>query len=213
MIHEESVLLLHSLQTTHSLISTRKIGKRDLRDIHTLLHLYNIQFLWICSHSLPMGKVIVWPTDFFTILSEKWNLSIFSLKSCFQYAYMLGCPFSSTSYWTCINIFFKNPFVQFTIFWRWVHQMNGNLNTSYVDFLVMLCWPPMDKGSFPRLVLLPSQELRFRNISWINLAQTCPACQCKVFWAAWMNKYSSYIQSSGRGTYFQKREHFQINQQ
>lgn len=62
--------------------------------------------------------------------------------------------------------FFKNPFVQFTIFWRWIHQMNGNLNTSYVDFLVMLCWPPMDKGSFPRLVLLPSQELRFRNISW-----------------------------------------------
>ena len=114
-----------------------------------------------------MGKVIVWPTDFFTILSEKWNLSIFSLKSCFQYAYMLGCPFSSTSYWTCINIFFlKNPFVQFTIFWRWIHQMNGNLNTSYVDFLVMLCWPPMDKGSFPRSVLLPSQELRFRSISW-----------------------------------------------
>ena len=62
--------------------------------------------------------------------------------------------------------FFKNPFVQFTLFWRWIHQMNGNLNTSYVDFLVMLCWPPMDKGSFPRLVLLPSQELRFRNISW-----------------------------------------------
>ena len=62
--------------------------------------------------------------------------------------------------------FFKNPFVQFTIFWRWIHQMNGNLNTSYVDFLVMLCWPPMDKGSFPRLVLLPSQELRFRSISW-----------------------------------------------
>ena len=62
--------------------------------------------------------------------------------------------------------FFKNPFVQFTLFWRWIHQMNGNLNTSYVDFLVMLCWPPMDKGSFPRLVLLPSQELRFRSISW-----------------------------------------------
>ena len=122
MIHEESVLLLHSLQTTHSLISTRKIGKRDLRNIHTLLHLYHIQFLWICSHSLPMGKVIVWPTDFFTILSEKWNLSIFSLKSCFQYAYMLGCPFSSTSYWTCINIFLQKPFCPF----HYILNMNSS---------------------------------------------------------------------------------------
>ena len=136
MIHEESVLLLHSLQTTHSIISTRKIGKRDLRNIHTLLHLYHIQFLWIRSHSLPMWKVIVWPTDLFTILSERleWNLSeisIFSLKSCFHRAYMLGCPFSSTSYWTCKNIFFNNPFVQFTIRWRWTHQMNGNLKTCF----------------------------------------------------------------------------------
>ena len=75
-------------QLTQSLILTRKIGKRDLRYIHTVLHLYHVQFLWIRSHSLPMGKVIVWPTDLFTILSEKleWNLSeisIFSLKSCF----------------------------------------------------------------------------------------------------------------------------------
>ena len=132
MIHEESVLLLHSLQTTQSLILTRKNGRRDLRNIHTLLHLYHIQY----SHSLPMGKVIVWPTDLFTILSEKleWNLSeisMFSLKSCFQLAYMLGCPFSSTSYWTCKNIFFNNPFVQFTIRWRWIHQMNGNLKTCF----------------------------------------------------------------------------------
>ena len=136
MIHEESVLLLHSLQTTQSLILTRKIGKRDLRNIHTLLHLYHIQFFWIRSNSLPMGKVIVWPTDLFTILSEKleWNLSeisIFALKSCFQHTYMLGCPFSSTSYWTCRDIFFKNPCVQFTTRWRWIHQMNGNVDTSY----------------------------------------------------------------------------------
>ena len=88
--------------------------------------------------------------------------------------------------------FFKNPFVQFTIFWRWIHQMNGNLNTSYVDFLVMLCWPPMDKGSFPRLVLLPSQELRFRNISWINRAQTCPLNTKKIAPLEWTNIPSSY---------------------
>ena len=144
MIHEESVLLLHSLQTTHSLILTRKIGKRDLRNIHTLFHLYNIQFLWICSHSLPMGKVIVWPTDLFTILSEKleWNLSEISIFLFWNHvSNMLTCwgaRFHPHRIVPAKISFSRTLLSNITIFLRWIHQMNGNVNTSYVNFLVLL---------------------------------------------------------------------------
>ena len=83
-----------------------------LRNITRFLHvcLYHIQFVWICSHSLPMGKVIVWPTDFFTILSEKWNLSIFLWNHVSNMLTCWGARFHPRHIEPASIFFFQKPF-------------------------------------------------------------------------------------------------------
>ena len=61
----------------------------------------NFAFELIAVES-PVREVVIWPADLFAIFSAKNTNTNTNTNTADQdKVYLLGCPFSSTSYWTC----------------------------------------------------------------------------------------------------------------